>query len=84
LRRRGSRWFANGQPVASGLGSAALGHPAEAVAWLANTLGRFDVPLRKGEIILSGSLVPLIPATCGDFFELTLQGIGGASVKFTD
>ena len=55
--------FRNGQLVASGLGSAVQGHPAAAVAWLANTLGKFGIPFRKGEIILSGSLVPLMPAT---------------------
>jgi len=76
--------FRNGAQVASGLGSAVQGHPAEAVAWLANTLGRFGIPFRKGEIILSGSLVPLIPAASGDRFELTIEGIGGASVSFAD
>lgn len=74
----------NGEEVASGIGSAVQGHPAAAVAWLANTLGGLDVSLRKGEIILSGSLVPLIPAVAGDSFELKLEGVGGASVKFVE
>src|SRR5262249_13964844 len=39
----------NGECVATGLGSAALGHPADAVAWLANTLGSFGIPLLAGE-----------------------------------
>ena len=34
-----------------GKGSAVQGHPAQAVAWLANTLGEYDIPLLKGEII---------------------------------
>jgi 2-oxopent-4-enoate/cis-2-oxohex-4-enoate hydratase len=76
--------FRNGALVATGLGSAVQGHPAEAVAWLANTLGGFGIPFRKGEIILSGSLVPLIPASAGDRFELTIDGIGKASVQFTE
>jgi 2-oxopent-4-enoate/cis-2-oxohex-4-enoate hydratase len=59
------------------------GHPAEAVAWLANTLGRFGVPFRKGEVILSGALAPLIPAAAGDRFELTVTGMGSASVRFS-
>lgn len=74
----------NGQPVASGTGAAVQGHPATAVAWLANTLGRYDIPFRAGEIILSGSLAPLLPAMAGDRFEMTLSGIGGASVSFTE
>ncbi len=72
----------NGAHVASGLGAAVQGHPATAVAWLANTLGKYDIPFRAGEIILSGSLAPLLPAAAGDQFEMTLAGIGGASVSF--
>ena len=74
----------NGQPCGSGLGSAVQGHPAAAVAWLANTLGRFGIPFKRGEIILSGSLAPLVPASVGDRFELTISGIGTASVSFAD
>lgn len=72
----------NGLHIASGLGSAVQGHPATAVAWLANTLGRFGIPFLAGEIILSGSLAPLLPITPGDRFEMTLAGIGGASIAF--
>lgn len=74
----------NGLAAGSGLGSAVQGHPAEAVAWLANTLGRFGIPFRAGEIILSGSLAPLVPASIGDKFELTIEGLGAASVSFID
>jgi 2-oxopent-4-enoate/cis-2-oxohex-4-enoate hydratase len=73
----------NGKTVATGLGSAVQGHPAAAVAWLANTLGRFGIPFRKGEIILSGSLVPLVPASAGDRFDLSIAGIGTASIAFS-
>lgn len=74
----------NGEPIASGLGSAVQGHPATAVAWLANTLGRFDIPLLAGEVILSGSLAPLLPVTPGDEFHMTLDGIGSTSIAFKD
>ena len=74
--------FKNGKPAGSGLGSAVQGHPAEAVAWLANTLGEFGIPFLAGEIILSGSLAPLVPAMAGDRFELQIGGIGGASLRF--
>ncbi len=72
----------NGKPIATGEGRAVQGHPATAVAWLANTLGAFGIPFLKGEIILSGSLAPLLPITPGDKFEMTLAGIGGASIGF--
>lgn len=72
----------NGAHVASGLGAAVQGHPATAVAWLANTLGRYGIPFLKGEIILSGSLAPLLPAKPGDQFHMTLAGLGEASIGF--
>ena len=74
----------NGALVATGLGSAVQGHPATAVAWLANTLGERGIPFLAGEVILSGSLAPLLPAAAGDTFEMTLAGIGGASVSFVE
>ena len=74
----------NGESAGSGLGSAVQGHPAEAVAWLANTLGEYGIPFRKGEIILSGALAPLIPASAGDHFSLTAVGLGGCSIRFVE
>lgn len=74
----------NGEACGSGLGSAVQGHPAEAVAWLANTLGRYDIPFKAGEVILSGSLAPLVPANPGDRFTMRIEGLGGCSVGFAD
>ena len=72
----------NGAPLSEGVGAAALGSPAYCVAWLANTLARFGIPLRAGEIVLSGSLVPLEPVRAGDRMDLVIEGIGSASVRF--
>lgn len=72
----------NGAPLSEGYGSAVQGSPAQAVAWLANTLGAYGVTLDAGDIILSGSLVPLAPAVRGDVFEMVLHGIGGATARF--
>ncbi|MCB9666165.1 MAG: fumarylacetoacetate hydrolase family protein [Alphaproteobacteria bacterium] len=73
----------NGAFLSRGLGSAALGSPFEAVAWLANTLGRYGIPLRAGEIILSGSLVPLEPVVAGDRMHADLGPLGTLTVEFT-
>lgn len=72
----------NGQPLSEGLGSAVQGNPLTAVAWLANTLGAFGIPFKAGEVILSGSLVPLEPVQAGDQFFLTIDGLGSAQVSF--
>lgn len=76
------RVFKNGAPLSEGLGAAVQGSPLVSVAWLANTLGRYGVSLDAGEIILSGSLVPLESAKPGDAFRLELEGVGGASIRF--
>ncbi|MBL0149537.1 MAG: fumarylacetoacetate hydrolase family protein [Ideonella sp.] len=72
----------NGQPCGSGIGSAVQGHPAEAVAWLANTLGGWGIPFLAGELILSGSLAALVPAAPGDRFTMQIEGLGGCSIAF--
>jgi 2-oxopent-4-enoate/cis-2-oxohex-4-enoate hydratase len=73
----------NGDLLSTGAGAAALGSPVNCVVWLANTLGRLGVPLKAGELILSGSLVPLEPVVAGDTMRVSIGGIGTASVRFT-
>jgi 2-oxopent-4-enoate/cis-2-oxohex-4-enoate hydratase len=72
----------NGEYHSEGLGSAVQGNPLTAVAWLANTLGEFGIPFKAGEVILSGSLAPLIPVVAGDEMRLEIDGIGGCSCRF--
>ena len=72
----------NGDIVATGAGAAALGHPANAVAWLANTLGAHGIALEAGEVVLSGSLGIMVPVQAGDNLRVTIGGIGGCSVRF--
>lgn len=74
--------YKNGEFNSEGLGSAVQGNPLTAVAWLANTLGELGIPFKAGELILSGSLAPLIPVVAGDEMSLELEGIGGCSCRF--
>jgi 2-oxopent-4-enoate/cis-2-oxohex-4-enoate hydratase len=76
------RVWKNDRPLSQGLGSAVQGSPLASVAWLANTLGGYGVWLDAGEVILSGSLVPLEPARPGDRFRAELSGIGSVSIAF--
>tara|TARA_R110002072_G_scaffold177702_2_gene333697 strand:- start:510 stop:1301 length:792 start_codon:yes stop_codon:yes gene_type:complete len=76
------RIYKNGEFHSEGMGSAVQGNPLTAVAWLANTLGEFGIPFKAGEVILSGSLAPLIPVVAGDVVSLEVEGIGGCSCKF--
>lgn len=72
----------NGKEISRGLGSAVQGAPENAVAWLANTLGEYGIPFESGEIILSGSLVPLEPVMRGDQMLATIEGFGKCAVEF--
>lgn len=73
---------ANGEVVSEGLGAACLGHPVNAVVWLANELARRGAPVRAGDLILSGSLGPLVPAAAHTRYEATLDGLGSVRVGF--
>jgi 2-oxopent-4-enoate/cis-2-oxohex-4-enoate hydratase len=72
----------NGDIVATGAGAAALGAPANAVAWLANTLGRLGIALEAGEVVMSGSLAIMVPVAAGDNLRVSIGGIGSCSVRF--
>jgi 2-oxopent-4-enoate/cis-2-oxohex-4-enoate hydratase len=72
----------NGEPIGTGTGAATMGHPLTAMTWLANTLGRFGITLRAGEVILSGSLSIMFPVAPGDSIRMRLDGVGTCSARF--
>ena len=82
LPRLAMKVYKNGALISQGLASAVQGNPLTSVAWLANTLGQFDIPFVAGDLILSGSLVPLEPVGPGDEMSLEIEGMGGCSCRF--
>ena len=83
LRTVGMLINQSGSRVAEGMGSASLGHPAEAVAWLANKLSSFGTSLEPGDIVLSGSLGNAVPVEQGDVFVLEAHGQPPLTASFT-
>ncbi|MEM7436146.1 MAG: fumarylacetoacetate hydrolase family protein [Myxococcota bacterium] len=77
------RVYKNGEPLSEGVGAAALDSPLNCVSWLANTLSEFGITLNAGDVVLSGSLVPLEPVVAGDEMNLEVEGVGTAAVRFT-
>ena len=73
----------NGEIFGTGAGAAALGSPANSVAWLANTLGRFGSGLRAGEVVLSGALSGMAQVVKGDCFHVSIGGIGDCEARFS-
>ena len=82
LAQIGMVLYKNGEVINTGVGAAALGHPALCVAWLANQLAQFDTFLRAGEVVLSGALSAAVNAQPGDHFLVRFDQLGEVSVNF--
>ncbi|MFG5778379.1 2-oxo-3-hexenedioate decarboxylase [Comamonas sp. J-3] len=72
----------NGTPVALGAGAAVLGHPATAVAMLANHLAQRGQAIAAGAVILSGGITEAVAVAAGDNVCLRVQGMGSISLRF--
>lgn len=74
----------NGEVASTGAGSAALGNPLNAAAWLARTLCQRGQPLSRGDILLTGALGPVVALSRGDRVRAMVEGIGECSFRFGD
>jgi 2-oxo-3-hexenedioate decarboxylase/2-keto-4-pentenoate hydratase len=77
------RALINGAEVGKGTGADVLGHPHNALAWLANHLAAHDKGLLAGQIVLTGSLVKTVWLEAGDKVVMELAGLGTVAVTFT-
>jgi len=71
----------DGIEVTSGPGTAVLGHPAAAVAWLANSLAEFGASLRAGDLVLSGSLTRATQLRSGSVYTAVFLNLGSVSCR---
>lgn len=72
----------NGEVRSNGVGSAPLGNPLNAAAWLACTLAQRGEPLKAGDILLAGALGPMVAINPGDHIHAAVTGIGEASFTY--
>ena len=77
------RAIINGIEAGQGTGADVLGHPHNALAWLANHLAANGKGLRAGEIVLTGSLVKTIWLKAGDSVVMELQPLGSVEAAFS-
>jgi 2-keto-4-pentenoate hydratase len=82
LRYEGMVAEVDGEPVGSGAGVEVLGHPAAAVAWLANKLAEFELTLRPGDIVLSGSIIRMLEVKAGQAVKVSFSRIGSVGARF--
>jgi 2-oxo-3-hexenedioate decarboxylase len=71
----------DGEVVDRATGAAALGHPAEAVAWLANRLADAARALQPGDLVLSGGLTAATPVRRGERLVARFDGLGSVAVR---
>lgn len=76
IRRVGASLAINGTVEQSGVASAVMGNPINAVAWLANKLHEFGVVPEAGHVILSGSFIKAIPFDSGDTVVALFDRLG--------
>ena len=72
----------NGKEVGRGTGADVLGHPHNALAWLANHLAAEGKGLHAGQIVLTGSLVKTVWLNAGDAVRMELDGLGTVEADF--
>ncbi|MCX6470857.1 MAG: 2-keto-4-pentenoate hydratase [Corynebacteriales bacterium] len=74
----------NGEVIAKGNSSAVLGHPLNAVSWLARKVDGFGVRLRAGDVILPGTATRAIDVRPGDRFRAEFVGLGSVTADFSN
>ena len=72
----------NGVEVGRGRGSDVLGHPFEALVWLANQLAARGRSLQAGEFVFTGSVVATQWLQAGDRVQMTIEGLGQVEALF--
>lgn len=72
----------NGLVAGTGAGAAALGSPINALVWLANVLGKYDIGLKAGDVVMPGSVTAAVPVSPGDVVTASFGGLGTVSAVF--
>jgi 2-keto-4-pentenoate hydratase len=78
-----ARLSINGREVGSGSGGDVMDHPLNALGWLADKLAAAGTPLRRGMIVMTGSMVPIHYPSAGDRLVVEVSGLGAAELAIT-
>ena len=74
--------FLNDALVEKGQGSAVMGDPAAAVAWLANAVADYGTAIEAGQFVMSGSYTTAAFVRAGDRAAATITGLGAVGLSF--
>jgi 2-keto-4-pentenoate hydratase len=78
-----ARLTINGREIGHGKGGDVMGNPLNALAWLAGKLASAGTPLRRGMIVMTGSMVPIQFPAAGDRAVVEVAGLGTAELVAT-
>lgn len=70
----------NGAQVGEGVGADVMGHPFEALAWVANNLALRGLGLWRSDVVITGSLVTTKAAKAGDRVQFELGALGAVEL----
>jgi len=71
----------NGEVVGEGYGRDVMGHPFEALAWVANNLAARGKHLRAGQFVITGSLVTSKFPKAGDTVRFEIDALGSVELR---
>ena len=69
--------------IGQGKGGDVMGNPLNALAWLAEKRAAEGTPLRRGMIVMTGSMVPIQFPAAGDRAIVEVEGLGAAELVAT-
>ena len=72
----------DGVEIGRGHGADVMGHPLEALAWLANGMAGRGRGLRRGQFVLTGSIVAVHWLAPGESAAVEVEGLGAVRVRF--
>lgn len=73
--------YVNGKAVGQGRGGDAMGHPFDAVAWVANHLAASGRGLLRRDVVITGSLVASQAVKAGDIVKFSVGGLGEVDLR---
>jgi 2-keto-4-pentenoate hydratase len=84
LRLCGMVMECKGDQVSVGAGVACLGNPLTAALWLARKMVEVGMPLKAGDVVMTGALGPMAPVKPGDVLEARISGLGSVRAAFAN
>jgi 2-keto-4-pentenoate hydratase len=70
----------NGARAGEGRGADCMGHPLDALAWLADHLASIGRGLLRGDVVITGSIITSKAVTAGDHVHFDLEHLGSVEL----